>query len=873
MNARQDLLIVVGSRLQAYRAYSLASLARVYDVALVTSQPVSWEKPYISRSREADTSCAQSLLPAVEAVLAEAGDQVRAAIVTWDEFSLTATAEVARQLGLPHMSPEAATACRDKYQTRTMLDRAGLANVRHRLVTSLDEALDAAAAVGYPVVLKPTSLAGSLGVTAVPDADALRSVYAEVAGASLTGVQAGGDVLVEELLDGPEISIDSAVFDGEAEPVIVARKRLGFHPLFEEVGHLVGAWRHEPWAGKVEELLRAAHRALGIDQGVTHTEIRLTSGGPRIVELNGRLGGDLIPHLGHLATGVELPLVAADIAFGRRPDCTPTQARTAEIRFLYPPYAGVIDRVDLGAARNVPGIAEVVVLAEPGTELLLPPRMLTPRTAALIAVCDTPVECTTALDAAEAEVVTTVRGPAEAGLGALLENPVTRRFLDLSRGGLDTMAVDGVSDPWFRYGAGGGEMLNRPVLLSAADTRRIQDDLNGLFDLLTTLPDRLFGSDRRAFAEAVGMSPTQIDLVLRGSADHLAPMARADMYREPGGFKVMELNTGSSLGGWQMAEFGRAMMYDLAFRAFAEREGLVYPDPLAEIAKAMRAACGDRVLPARPVLAITEWPDGFDKTKPWLDFVVPGWMRLGFDTVVCHLGEFEYRDGVPFVHGRKVDIVYRIFLPGEIEDDQRSFDLVDPLLRAVDHGHTVLFAGLDCELYGNKGSLAMLSDERNRNAFSPAELELIDRILPWTRFVRDEPVDLRGERIDLVAHVLANKDRLTLKPTLLYGGVGVVCGWTVTEEEWHHHIREAVGGPFVVQERVLPVAERFVNDTDDGFQQMVVAYGALLIGRTYAGMLARGVANPHVGIVNMPNGARIGCAFHVADRNTAGAGA
>ncbi|MFF2148177.1 ATP-grasp domain-containing protein [Kitasatospora sp. NPDC058190] len=865
MDAKNDLLIVVGSRLRTYREYALASLARAYEIALVTSQPVTWEQPYVSRTRQADTTDTDSLLEAVEAIRAEAGPGRRIGIYTWDELSLLATASVAEKLGLRHLSAQAAAACRDKYTTRSLLDGAGLPTVRHRLVRSADEALAAAAEIGYPVVLKPRSLAGSLGVRMVEDAEALSAAYPEAVGTALAGVPEADGVLVEEFLVGPEISIDSCVVDGAAEPVFVARKRLGFEPGFEEIGHLVGPWRHEPWADETVELLRAAHRALGIDHGVTHTEVRLTAGGPRIVEVNGRLGGDLIPHLGTLATGIELPLAAAESAFGRQPDLTPTRERCAEVRFLYPAHDGTVESVDLGGAEDVPGLAEAVVLAEPGTELALPPKALTPRTAALIAVGDGPEACTAVLDAAEAEVVTTMREGSAAGLGARLENPVTRRFLAAERG-LDAMSVAGVrGDDWFSYGAGGGAMLSRPVLLSAADRIRLQDDLNGLFGLLTSLPDRLFGGDRRAFAQAVGMTGTQIDLVLRGSGERPAPMARADIYREVGGFKVMELNTGSSLGGWQMAEFGRAMMQDRAYRDFAEREGLVHPDPLAEIDGVLRAQCAGRELPARPVLAITEWPDGFEKTKPWLDFVLPGWMRLGYDTVVCHLGEFEYRDGVPYVHGKKVDIVYRIFLPGEIADEQRSFDLVDPLIKAVERGDTVLFAGLDCELYGNKGSLAMLSDERNRDAFTPAELALIDRILPWTRFVRDERVRYGDTEVDLVAHVLANKDRLALKPTLLYGGVGVVCGWTVSDQEWAEHVRAAVGGPFVVQERVFPAAERFVDETGTGLEDLVVAYGVLLIGSKYAGMLARGVANPQVGIVNMPNGARIGCAFHVAD--------
>lgn len=864
MREPKSHLIVVGSRLKTYREYAMASLAREYEIALVTSQGITWEKSYVSTYRMADTTDAVALRGAVEELLTEI--PAGSGLFTWDELSLIATSEVAEQLGLRHLSTQAATACRDKYASRGLLDRAGLPGVRHHLAHSVEEASAAAAGIGYPVVLKPRSLAGSMGVTMVRDAAGLRDAYAAVAGTTFPGIRAETGVLVEEFLQGPEISVDSCVVDGEAEVVFVARKRLGFDPAFEEVGHLVGPWRHEPWAAEVEDLVKAAHRALGVDLGLTHTEIRLTPSGCRLIELNGRLGGDLIPHLGALATGIDLPLAGAALASGSQPDLTPVHDRWAEVRFLYPPHDGVLERLELGGAAEVQGVAEIVVLAEPGEELLLPPQALTPRTAAVIAVGDDAAGCTTALDRAEAEVVPVLSGSALEGLGALMENPVTRRYLALENG-LENMVVPELRNDWNSYGAGGGKALNRPVFLATADRLSLEADLNGLFELLTTIPDRLFGGDRRAFAEAVGMTPTQVDLVMRGAGLRMPAMSRADMYREPGGFKLMELNTGSSLGGWQMGEFSRPAAHNKAFRDFADAEGLVHPDPIGRIADVLRTEAADAgfELPARPVLALTEWPDGYDYTKPWLDFVVPDWLRHGFDTVVCSLAEFDYRDGVPYIYGRKVDVVYRIFLPGEMADEQRSHDLVDPLLDAVGQGHTFLFAGLDCELYGNKGSLAMLSDERNRDAFTAAEHELIDRILPWTRFLRDESVRRDGTDVDLLPYVLAHKDRLVLKPTLLYGGVGVIPGWSVGQEEWERHIRGAVDGPYVVQERVLPVAERFVAEDGPGFERMVVAYGVLMVGGAYAGMLVRGTPDPRVGIVSMSNGAQIGCCYHTTD--------
>ncbi len=857
-------LIVVGSRLRPYREYSLSSLARTYELALVAPEPPTWQAPYLGAFRVADTGNSEKLRYAVQSL---ADDHPGTGIVTWDEFSLVATAEVAEELGMPHLAAAAARTCRDKYATRDRLTQAGVSAVWHRLAHSADEAARVAAEHGYPVVLKPRSLGGSLGVVLARDEAAVRAAYRTAVGATVAGVEPTDGVLIEEFLDGPEISVDSAVVDGIPEIVFVARKRVGFDPCFEEVGHLVGPWREERWADEVSKLVGAVHEAVGADRGITHTEIKLTGSGPRVVEINGRLGGDLIPYLGALATGIDLSQAAAAIALGGRPDLRATRQRWAEVRFLYPPHDGHLERIELTAAAAVPDIVTAVALAEPGQELMLPPRALTPRTAALVAVSADAAGCQRALDRAEERVTAVISAPGPARLGAVVENPVTRRFLAPHRTPR-RMVVSGVKGvDWFRYGAGGGEGLNRPVFLTAAERHGVERDLAGVFDLLTSIPARLFDGDRRRFARAVGMSPTQADIVMRGIQPAPVPLARADMYRETAGFKLMELNTGSSLGGWQMAEFGHAMTHDQDFCRFADAERLTYPDPLRAIADVMLAQPGaQRRYPSRPLLALTDWPDGFAKTKCWMDFVVPAWMRMGFDTLVCHTGDFEHRGGAVYLHGRKVDIIYRMFLPGEMADEQRSFDLVNPILEAAARETVQLFAPLDSELYGNKGSLAIVSDERNRSAFSAGELSLIDRVLPWTRFLRDERVSHQGESVDLLRYVLANQDHLVLKPTLLYGGVGVTPGWTVSQQEWTDRVRAAMGGPFVVQERVWPTAERFVAESGTGFEEKVIAYGFMLIGGRYAGTLIRATPDKQVGIVSMLRGAQIGCAFDAADQ-------
>lgn len=405
MTAETERLIVVGTGGRRYRAYALEALAARYNVGLVLPDPPTWQAPFGAVTTVTDVHDPAAI---VDAVTSLSGDVDRFGLLTWDETLLSAVATAAYRLGARHLSPEAVANCRDKHRTRMALDAAGLGAVRHRLVHTLAEALAAADELGYPVVLKPRALAGSVGVVKADSVADVRRLFAVANDARFSTLPAGVGVLVEEYLDGPEVSVDSVAFDGDVHVVHVARKRLGFEPHFEEVGHLVLDATTEPWFPATRALVVDAHRALGAEDGVTHAEVRLTSAGPRLVELNGRLGGDLIPLLGRLATGIDLVVAAAEVALGRRPDLTPSHDRAAEVRFAYPPHDCVVGHVEIVAAAETPGVERVVPLADPGTTLLLPPRGAIPRLAALIAVGGDERACRDALDRAGPLIVADV---------------------------------------------------------------------------------------------------------------------------------------------------------------------------------------------------------------------------------------------------------------------------------------------------------------------------------------------------------------------------------------------------------------------------------------------------------------------------------
>jgi hypothetical protein len=165
------------------------------------------------------------------------------------------------------------------------------------------------------------------------------------------------------------------VRDGEVTPLFIGRKVIGYPPYAEEVGHFVDA--ADPLLGDPALLkaLQWTHEALGFTDGVTHSEFMLTASGPKVIEVNGRLGGDLIPYLGSLATGIDPGLVAAAAATGRPVDLTPTRAGVAGIRFFYVAEEDTTIG-SLGFAEDAlpDGMDRVVVVAEPGTVVSPPPK-------------------------------------------------------------------------------------------------------------------------------------------------------------------------------------------------------------------------------------------------------------------------------------------------------------------------------------------------------------------------------------------------------------------------------------------------------------------------------------------------------------------
>jgi glutathione synthase/RimK-type ligase-like ATP-grasp enzyme len=379
----KESVLVIGTGFQHFREYALRGLAQRYRVVLVARSPLEWELPYVAEYREADLQDEAAVLAAAEDLAAR--NRI-VGVVTWDEWLVAQAAEIGARLGVRSMPTGAARSCRDKAMQRARFQEEGVPSARFHLAASVAEAVAAADEIGYPVVVKPRGQAASIAVTIVRSEAELRETFEVVRGAESPSI-GDGLVLVEEFLSGPEIAVDSWVLDGRVEPFSISAKRTDYPPFFEEVAHVVGKVLDSGTEAAVRDVVIAANLALGVDRTVTHTELMLTADGPRVVEVNGRLGGDLIPRLAEIAIpGLSIGGVLGAVATGREPDPIPEPDRLVGIRFLYPGADLTFDDIEMPAAlADEPWVHEVRRVSEPGTELRLPPRQFLGRAGYVIA--------------------------------------------------------------------------------------------------------------------------------------------------------------------------------------------------------------------------------------------------------------------------------------------------------------------------------------------------------------------------------------------------------------------------------------------------------------------------------------------------------
>lgn len=291
-------------------------------------------------------------------------------LVCLTDGSIEVVSEVAAHYGLDFVSPQAVSLARNKEQTRDICSIEGIAVPQYKVVRSIEEATEVAKIFKYPCVLKSSRGTGSSQVQLCSNELELCATYPIIMEkAHLTS----GVVLLEEFLRGPLFSVESITSKGKTHILGITDRLLGPLPHFVEISYSFPVQLDSKTEEEIHKIVIKLIEAIGVENGITHTELILTNQGPSIVEINPRLGGGMLGPMISESYGFDIYEQIIKLAFGMEPHVPKDPIGGASTYIIYPNKVGVLEEVNEDIAKTYPGVRDIVISSKSG-DYVKPPQ-------------------------------------------------------------------------------------------------------------------------------------------------------------------------------------------------------------------------------------------------------------------------------------------------------------------------------------------------------------------------------------------------------------------------------------------------------------------------------------------------------------------
>ena len=278
------------------------------------------------------------------------------------DMPMRAVAASCQELALPGISPETALKATDKGEMIKAFEEHEVAHPWYFIAPNQTDFDKIKCKVTYPCIMKPTDNAGSRGVVLAHSLEELEKEYSYTVGESRNG-----GIIIEEYMEGAEVSVEIMVVNSEPHILQVTDKITTGAPHFVEMGHTQPSRLGEDNVAAIKDLAVRAVKAVGIQNGPAHVEIMLTKEGPKMVELGARMGGDCITtHLVPLSTGIDMVRSTMEIACGQETDIEPKCNKGSAIRYFKTQESIIKNISGVEEARTIPGVQEITFVKNVG---------------------------------------------------------------------------------------------------------------------------------------------------------------------------------------------------------------------------------------------------------------------------------------------------------------------------------------------------------------------------------------------------------------------------------------------------------------------------------------------------------------------------
>ncbi len=209
----------------------------------------------------------------------------------------------------------------------------------------------------------------------------------------------------------------------------------------------------------------------------------------------------------------------------------------------------------------------------------------------------------------------------------------------------------------------------------------------------------------------------------------------------------------------------------------------------------------------KPRVGVLDFRPAFQTADPGEPALVAEQLASnGVNAAVVYPDQLDYRSNVL----RQGDFAIDLLLHSvRVHEFLLRFDLSHPLVRAYRDHAVCLVNSFRSEVGHKRAVFALLGDETLTEGFPAAERKAIQQYIPWTRVVAPGHTTYRGKEVDLLEFILANREKLVLKPNDDSGEEHAVHGCLTDDAGWERALRQASRTPHVVQERVDLVRAAF----------------------------------------------------------------
>ncbi|MDQ1355456.1 MAG: hypothetical protein QG657_5766 [Acidobacteriota bacterium] len=418
-----------------------------------------------------------------------------------------------------------------------------------------------------------------------------------------------------------------------------------------------------------------------------------------------------------------------------------------------------------------------------------------------------------------------------------------------------------------------------------------------VLNLLKIIPQRVFANDPGKTSKYYGVSLDLAKYFLYGvNNEHLDNLlARGDFIITSTGLKCLEYNVNTNLGGmslplWESLYQATPIISEFLkqYRVKIQNRNLYsfMFEHLAKAAVKFYRGC-DKIN-----IAIV-MPIGYNDPRKAsqerymntvLNSVLPTvFNRPDGQVILCTYSQLKKSGDNVYYDSKKVHIIVE-WCQGYIPHD---------ILELFNERKILICNGAIAWILSTKLNLALLSESKDSGWFTAEEKETIEKYIPWTRKVTDGRTTYKGETIQLKEFILANREKLVLKPLIGAGGKDIHVGphtpekewrdvvesamhWNdwqdihfdenLTEEKWYEVVKTAYDVKnWLVQEYIEPSTYMYQLG-ENGYGEHHAVWGFFIFGDTYSGGWVRAMpTNSKSGIINCHQGAKVSVVFEVEE--------